>query len=208
MKQFIRKYKKPISAISALLAILLVVGVILNLTGRLTETKHALGIMKPNTANLLDVDDYDAYDGTTVSGVKITVNDDGSITLDGTATAAIVLELADEDFGTIVDSKFVTDDAIYQAHTYYTYSCTNDNSKIDSKMGITAVLTNTATNTLTDNNKISFINNDNGYHVTETVNVIDNISIVLNINSGTILDEVTFYPVVNEGITAEPFFIG
>lgn len=216
MKKFFRKYKKIITAICAVLVIVLVAGLVLNATGKLNATKEKLGIRKANPANLLDVDDYDAYDGTTVSGVKITVNDDGSITLDGTATAEIGLILAEEDYGKIVDSKFTTEDAVYQPYTHYTYSCTNDNSKIDNKVNLGVSIKNIpeedelGNTSYNHNNKITFNNETAGmYRYGEPqVTLINNIMIYLTIDSGTILDEVTLFPVVNEGITAEPFYIG
>lgn len=94
IKAFFKKHK-AVKIICIVLCAALLVGAVLAVTGKLGSTLGEVAYNVRNEQNIIkNSAAYQSIAGTH-NGVDFTVNKDGSITLDGKATAAITLELLD-----------------------------------------------------------------------------------------------------------------
>lgn len=95
MKRFFARHRQTITVVAIVLAVVLVVGLIVGMTNVISKAANAdpFGVREPNKDNLLKMDLYSALDGTKKNGIKINVDDNGVITLNGTAEADTVIDL-------------------------------------------------------------------------------------------------------------------
>ena len=136
-----------------------------------------------NTNNLFDPEYYDSIDGEH-NGVDVTVNKDGSITLDGKATSDFSLTLAE-----------LSGESVYGI--YFTLSGFNFGEDAP------------GTSLMYDHVEEESFYIHNGYSSTVLIDfaTIDSLhAFEIYISSGDEFDNVTIYPVLNYGITAEPYF--
>lgn len=177
--KFFKRNAKTFKVIAIVLCVLLVGGFLLNMSGSFDKTKTKISEEHRNDANLFIVDaSYKGISGT-YSGVKITVNSDGSIVLDGKATAAI--------------SKVLT----ATPKTNYTYTisklnCGDDapGTKISVNDGITAVATSSRSSDITFQMPAA-----NG-----------TVTVTLEIASGDEFDNLKIYPMIANGVNAQPYY--
>ena len=95
MKKFFRKNKKWLTIVAVVLVTATVVGIVAASTNMIAQIGNSNigGLRERNDDNLLDVANYEGYDGDKVNGVTISVDENGVITLDGEAKEDISLEL-------------------------------------------------------------------------------------------------------------------
>ncbi len=87
MKQFYNRHKRVINIVCIILVTVLVVGLIASMTSVFAkvENSNIFNNKERNKNNLVSVSDYSSLDDTTQDGIEISVDDNGVITLNGTA---------------------------------------------------------------------------------------------------------------------------
>ena len=182
MKQFFRKHKSAFIILSVILVTALLVGVLTATTGLVGWITNAnpFGNRDRNEDNLISVESYKALDGTKSNGIKIEVDEDGVITLDGEAEADTTISLGNQSISNDKPSFFFFSGAVGgDIDSYYmTLEC----SELQSYLVIRSVNTN-------DTQTVYFEPYGDVYQV--------GISIV--IKEGTELNNVKFYPVLSKG---------
>ncbi len=95
MKRFFARHRQTIMVVAIVLAVVLVVGLIVGMTNIVSKMSNSdpFGVREPNKDNLLKAELYSALDGTKENGIKISVDDNGVITLNGTAEEDTVIDL-------------------------------------------------------------------------------------------------------------------
>ena len=88
MKKFFRK-NKWLTIVLVILATALVVGTLAASTTLIAQVSNSSlgGIREVNENNLVEIEDYEDLDGEKTNGIKVTVNEDGTIVLNGEADA-------------------------------------------------------------------------------------------------------------------------
>ena len=181
IKRFFNKHRKKFAFVGVTLTLIAVLGLVLFLlpsNGILGEIKGKVR----NEANLIVNDEtYNGLDDQEYAGVKITVNDDGSLTLDGTATGTtdVVLLTKTEGFGEGVNLTLgkvkLGDDA--------------ENSRLTVYKGNTLIASSTPYSP-----------------IVFTATGTDTWYVKLSIREGDSFDNVTIYPMLNYGSTAAPYY--
>lgn len=95
MKKFFRKNKKVLTIVGVILATTLIVGIVAastNIIGKISNSNIG-GLRERNKDNVFDVSSYESLNNTRQDGLKITVDDDGVIILNGKATKDGALQL-------------------------------------------------------------------------------------------------------------------
>lgn len=136
-----------------------------------------------NSNNLFDPEYYDSIDGEH-SGVEVTVNKDGSITLDGKATKAFSLTIAE-----------LSGESVYGTYlTLSGFDFGNDAPGAELLYNVPEEVTYAIHNGFSSTICVDYIISDS----------LDSFEIY--IENGDEFDNVTIYPMLNYGITAEPYF--
>ena len=145
MKKFFRKNKKWLTIVAVVLVTATVVGIVAASTNMIAQIGNSNigGLRERNDDNLIDVENYEHLDGDKVDGVKISVDEDGVITLDGEAKEDVVFSLdsfivpvseKDNTFkyyftgcldGSFDTYYFVVDEAAFNSVMYQLNSTTN-----------------------------------------------------------------------------------
>lgn len=149
------------------------------------ETDILSNILKKerNTSNLFDPEYYDSIDGKHY-GVEVTVNKDGSITLDGKATESFELTLAE-----------LSGESVYGL--YFTLSGFNfgdDAPGTELMYDMVEEVSCSLCNGFSSTVFIDYATADSSH------------TFGIRVSSSDEFDNVTIYPVLNYGITAEPYF--
>ena len=181
MKKFFKKYKTVILSVGISLLAIFVLGYGLNGFGAFDDLKESFKEKVVNEANVLKVDDYKTVSGE-YSGVTIKVLSDGSIELDGTATADSTIILTENVNGNGV-MTFAALDMGEEAEDSYICVGEKSGDSISTIYGQTS-----ATN-----------------YVTFTAST-DAPAVALVIKSGDTFDEVTLYPVLTYGVVPQTFY--
>ena len=178
MKRFFKKNKTWIICVSAILAVGLCLGFGM---GAFDDFGDDLKQNSVNEANLLKYEDYEDIAGEH-NGVTVKVLKDGSIKLDGTATADTTIILTENVNGNGV-MTFAALDMGDEAENSYICVGAKSNSTISTVYGKSS-----ATN-----------------YVTFTASTTTP-AVALVIKSGDSFDEVTLYPVLTYGVVPQTFF--
>lgn len=180
MKKWWKKHKNKVIAVVCIIGSIFSLGLVMNFTGALDGLKENVGETMRNESNLLLVKDYDSIDGEH-GGVDVSVNKDGSITLDGQSTANtsvllytnaagfgsnVFVSLGKADFGEGAEGTALV---LYNDNVAAVRSLANDDVTFASELGHTYLLK-------------------------------------LEIAAGDEFDNVTIYPVLNYGTSAESYF--
>lgn len=167
-------------AAACIIGSILALGLILNFTGALDTIKDDVGETMRNESNLLQMKEYESIAGEH-GGVKVVVNKDGSITLNGKSTAEtslllytnatgfgsnVFVSLGKADFG---DKAEDTSLVLYNDNVEAARSLANDDVTFASELGHTYLLK-------------------------------------LEIAEGDEFENVKIYPVLNYGTSAESYF--
>ena len=207
MKKIWYNWKKPwkvVSIVCICLALVLLAGCFVNSFVDIEDGKlssdigdklgNVLGISKTrNSQNLLDPEYYtDLIEGKK-NGVEVTVNEDGSITLDGEATEDTDLELM----------SFDCDESLG-----FVFSC----SAVDFGTGASAsemLLINDDGDGGTYHEEISSLTSGSNFEYRGQCTTSSgdcSHTIVLRLAEGDEFDNVTIYPVLNYGYVSQPFY--
>ena len=180
MKKWWKKHKNKVIAVVCIIGSILALSLVLNFTGALDTIKGDVGETMRNESNLLQVKEYGSIEGKH-GGVDVSVNKDGSITLDGKSTAAtslllytnatgfgsnVFVSLGKADFGDEAEGAALV---LYNDNVVAARSLANDDVTFASELGHTYLLK-------------------------------------LEIAEGDEFDNVTIYPVLNYGTSAESYF--
>ena len=167
-------------AAAVIFGTLLGIGLVLNFTGTLDTLKDDVKETMRNDSNLLLLKDYESIGGDH-NGVKVVINKDGSITLDGKATSAtsllmytnaagfgsnVFVSLGKADFGENAEGTALV---LYNDNVEGARSLANDDVTFTSELGHTYLLK-------------------------------------LEIAEGDEFENVKIYPVLNYGTSAESYF--
>lgn len=181
MKRFFRKHKTVIIMVALALLIIFVTGYALNGFGAFDKLKDNFKKETVNEANLIKHDDYEDVAGE-YNGVTVKIHKDGSIELDGTATADSTIILTENVNGNGV-MTFAALDMGEEAEDSYICVGEKSGDSISTIYGQTS-----ATN-----------------YVTFTAST-DAPAVALVIKSGDSFDEVTLYPVLTYGVVPQTFY--
>ena len=162
-----------------MLAVIILGGALIS-TGTIDITNNAAGEALRNKANLIEITDtYKDLDGKQ-SGVDINVNKDGSLTFDGRAEADIVLTLLTDADGFGEQCLMSLGEIDFGEDAAGAFIAVYDGVVLEAK---------------TDGASSVFISSGTTEH---TVKIF--------IPKGADLDNVTVYPMLNYGVTAESFY--
>lgn len=181
MKNWYRKHKNTIHVVIVILAVVIVLGFGLNAFGAFDNFKDNFKQETVNEANILKYDDYEDIAGEH-NGVTVKVLKDGTIKLDGTATADTTIILTENVNGNGV-MTFAALDMGDEAENSYICVAEKSGEGISTVYGKTS-----ATN-----------------YVTFTAST-DTPAVALVIKSGDSFDEVTLYPVLTYGVVPQTFY--
>ena len=180
LKNFYRRHKKTILIVIAVLITALVVGFLASTTsliGRVANS-NLFDTRDRNEDNLISVASYEEFDGDKFNGVKLTVDEDGVITLDGEAEADTTISLANVTLNGRDPQNFFFSGALGgDLDTYYmTIECT--------ELAETCVMRSIC---FDDTQSLYFEPFGDTYHV----------KVCIEIKEGTELNNVKFYPVLS-----------
>ena len=180
MKKWWYKNKNWVIGVCVALGILIVGGLVLNSTGAVDIPELDLSKKERNAANLIIVDDnYEDIDGE-YSGVDVKINKDGSITLDGKADSDITLTLLTDADGFGAEALMTLSGIDFGEDGEGSYIAVYDGSEVEAKAENTAAV---------------FISTGTTEH-----------TVKLFIPADAEFENLTVYPMLNYGVTAEAYF--
>lgn len=181
MKNWYRKHKNKIFLVVIAVLFVGMCGILMNSFGAFDGFKDDLKEKTANEANLLKYEDYEDIAGE-YNGVTVKVNKDGSIKLDGTATADITIVLTENinGYGLMTLSSLDMGD---EAENSYIAVGVKSDDALSTVYGKSS-----ATNSVTFSAST------------------DTPAVALCITSGDSFDEVTIYPVLTYGVIAQTFY--
>ena len=176
-----RKYRRTINSIVVVLAFFVLLGFCMNALGAFDGLKESVKEQTVNDANLLKVADYEEIDGE-YNGVTVKVLKDGTIKLDGTATADTTIILSEHlnGYGLMTFAKLDMGD---EAENSYICVGTKSGSAVTTIYGQTS-----STNSVT-------------FTASTTAPAI-----ALVIAEGDTFDEVSVRPVLVYGVVPQTFY--
>ena len=181
IKRFFNKHRKKFAFVGVTLTLIAALGLVLFLlpsNGILGEIKGKVR----NEANLIVNDDtYEELNDKEFAGVTVTVNDDGSLKLDGKATGSTSFTLLTRTGG--------FGENVYMSLGKVNFGKNAENTHVTVYNGSTLTATSSA------NSAIAF--SASGTNTWE---------VKIEIAEGDSFDNVTIYPMLNYGSTAAPYY--